>query len=309
MNCTSCGANLTPGVAICPLCGTPAPYNANPAGSSPQYDPTVAAPPYGGTPPPPSTAYGTPSYGVPPPNPYGPPPQPQQNFYGAPPQQGSYGAPPQQGGYVAPPPQPGNMYAYGTQPPPKRRSRLGLILGIVALVLVLACAGISFGVYQALKNTGNNIVSSVEATATTSTNTYGSPSGQTIDPAAAAIISSPQTSSAVDNNLAPTKPTTSFTTGQDVYVTFSISSNGKDGYIEAKWYQNGQHLSTRQFHHSASNDVGYFSRTFADSGDGIAELYWCTKANCSDEKLAQVVKFTVATASIQPPNQPLAAFL
>lgn len=316
MNCTSCGANLTPGVTICPLCGTPAPYNTNPAGGPPQYDPNVPASPYGGTPPTPSTAYGTPSYGAPPPNPYATPPQPQQNFYGSPTQQGSYGTPPQQGGYVIPPSQPGNMYAYGTQPPPKRRSRLGLILGIIALVLVLACAGISFGVYQALKNTGNNIVSSVEATATafsgtatTSTNTSGPPSGQTIDPAAAAIISSPQTSSAIDNNLAPTKLTTSFKTGQDVYVAFNISSNGKDGYIEAKWYQNGQRLSTRQFHHSASNDVGYFSRTFADSGDGIAELYWCTKADCSDERLAQVVKFTVATASIQSPNQPLAAFL
>ncbi len=192
------------------------------------------------------------------------------------------------------------MYAYGTPPPPKRRSRLGLILGIIALVLVVACAGISFAVYQGLKQTGNTIVSSLDATATalvgtatSSTNTSVSPSGQTINATAAAIITSPQTSSAIDNNLAPTKPTATFTAGHDVYVTFNISSNGQDGYIEAKWYQNGQHLSTKQFHHSASNDVGYFSKTFTNSGDGIAELYWCTKADCSDEKLAQVVKFTV----------------
>jgi len=304
MNCTSCGANLPQGAAQCPLCGNPTSYNvAKPAGSPqydptvvtpqpgpgnpPQIDPTIAASPFGGTPPPPSTAYGTPSYGTPPnpyntppatPYPYNMPPQ-QQNLYGTPP-------PPQQGGYVAPPPQQG--YGYGTPPPPKRRSRLGLILGIIALVLVVACAGISFAVYQGLKQTGNTSVS---------------PSGQTINTTAAAIITGPQTSSAIDNNFAPTKPTTTFTAGQDVYVTFNISSNGQDGYIEAKWYQNGQHLSTRQLHHSASNDVGYFSKTFTNSGDGIAELYWCTKADCSDEKLAQVVKFTVATASIQPPTQ------
>ncbi len=293
MNCTSCGANLTLGVAICPLCGTPAPYNTNSAGGPPQIDPAIAASPYGGTPPPPSTVYGTPSYGAPPPpNRYEAPPPPQQNFYRTPPppHQSGYVASPQQGGYVAPPPQQGGMYTYGTPPPPKRRSRLGLILGIIALVLVVACAGISFAVYQGLKQTGNTIVS---------------PSGQTINATAAAIITSPQTSSAIDNNLAPTKPTTTFTAGQDVYVTFNISSNGQDGYIEAKWYQNGQHLSTRQLHHSASNDAGYFSRTFANSGDGVAELYWCTKADCSDEALAQVVKFTVATASIQPPTQPL----
>ncbi len=312
MNCTTCGANLPSGAATCPLCGTSTPYNVSPSSGTPPIDPTVVSSPYGGAPPP-STAYGTPSYGAPPPpNPYEAPPPPQQNFYGTPPppQQSGYVASPQQGGYVAPPPQQGGMYAYGTPPPPKRRSRLGLILGIIALVLVVACAGISFAVYQGLKQTGNTIVSSLDATATalvgtatSSTNTSVSPSGQTINATAAAIITSPQTSSAIDNNLAPTKPTATFTAGHDVYVTFNISSNGQDGYIEAKWYQNGQHLSTKQFHHSASNDVGYFSKTFTNSGDGIAELYWCTKADCSDEKLAQVVKFTVATASIQPPTQ------
>src|SRR6266487_388076 len=185
MNCTSCGANLPQGAAQCPLCGNPTPYNVAKPASSPQYDPTVVTPqpgpgnppqidptiaasPYGGTPPPPSTAYGTPSYGTPPPPPnlyntppatpypYNMPPQ-QQNLYGTPP-------PPQQGGYVAPPPQQG--YGYGTPPPPKRRSRLGLILGIIALVLVVACAGISFAVYQGLKQTGNVITTSLNATST-----------------------------------------------------------------------------------------------------------------------------------------------
>jgi hypothetical protein len=305
MNCTSCGANLQPGTTVCPVCGTPVPYNANPSSGSSPFDPTVASSPYGGTPPP-STAYGPPSYGTPPPPnpyPYNAPPPPQQNFYGAPPpQQGGFVMPPpqQQGGFVMPPPQ----QMYPAQPPP-RRSRLGLILGIIALVLVVACAGISFAVYQGIKQAGTTINSSL-ATVTSLANTPTV--GKTIDPAAAAIIKNPQTSSAIDNNLAPTKPTTTFSTSQDVYVTFDISSNGQDGYIEAKWYQNGQLLSTKQFHHTASNDVGYFSRAFTNSGDGVAEIYWCTKADCSDEQLAQIVNFTVATASIHPPTQPLAAF-
>src|SRR6266536_771661 len=276
MNCTSCGANLPQGAAQCPLCGNPTPYNVAKPASSPQYcptvvtpqpgpgnppqiDPTIAASPYGGTPPPPSTAYGTPSYGTPPPPPnlyntppatpypYNMPPQ-QQNLYGTPP-------PPQQGGYVAPPPQQG--YGYGTPPPPKRSSRLGLILGIIALVLVVACAGISFAVYQGLKQTGNVITTSlnatstsIAATATSASNTTPTTAPTTINATAAAIITSPQTYTAIDNNLAPTKPTATFTAGHDVYVTFNISSNGQDGYIEAKWYQNGQHLSTKQFHHS-----------------------------------------------------------
>src|SRR5437588_1300502 len=92
MNCSSCGTNLPPGARVCPVCGTPTPYNAPGAGSSPQYnppgndyylppqqgvapgqdaqqnDPTVAASPYG---PPQSTGYGAPSYGAPPPPPVG----------------------------------------------------------------------------------------------------------------------------------------------------------------------------------------------------------------------------------------------
>src|SRR6266567_5448908 len=178
MNCTSCGANLQPGTTACPLCGTPVPYNANPSSGSSPFDPTVAASPYGGTHPP-STAYGPPSYGTPPPPnpyPYNAPPTPQQNYYGAPPQQ--------QGGYVMPPPQ----QMYPAQPPPKRRSRLGLILGIIALVLVVACAGISFAVYQGVKQTGtiiNNSLATVTSLANTPT------TGKAIDPAAAAIIKNP----------------------------------------------------------------------------------------------------------------------
>ena len=52
--------------------------------------------------------------------------------------------------------------------------------------------------------------------------------------------------------------------------------------------------------------VGYFSRTFANSGDGVAEIYWCTKADCSDEKLAQIVKFTITASSIIPSIRPVA---
>src|SRR6266516_3934294 len=143
MNCTTCGANLPPGAAACPLCGTPAPYNAGRPGSSPQYDPTVAVPQAG----PGGSPHQDPTL---PAQPYGGTPPQQQNYYGAPPQQ--------QGGYVVPPPQQGGMY--GAPQPPRRRSRLGLILGIIALVLIVACAGISFAVYQGVKQAGNTVISS-----------------------------------------------------------------------------------------------------------------------------------------------------
>src|SRR5450755_1806040 len=122
----------------------------------------------------PPTGYGAPAYGTPPmpgSNPYEPTPVNSYNAppppYEAPPQ---YGAPPmQQGGYV-PPPQVGpGGYGYGA-PPPKRRSRVGLIVGIVLLVVVLACVGISALVYLGAKQG----IDSVTATATSVSGTVTS---------------------------------------------------------------------------------------------------------------------------------------
>ncbi len=133
MNCSSCGANLPIGAAVCPVCGTPTPYNVASSGSSSPYDSTVPASPYGGTPPP-ATAYGSPPYGTSPSlssNPYQPLPS---NPYEVAPNP-----------YNPPPP----LYS---PPPPRRRSRVGLIIGIVALVFILSCVGIFGGLYVVGKN-------------------------------------------------------------------------------------------------------------------------------------------------------------
>ncbi|OLB35428.1 MAG: hypothetical protein AUG45_00790 [Ktedonobacter sp. 13_1_20CM_3_54_15] len=344
MNCTTCGANLPPGATACPLCGTPTPYNAGRPGSSPQYDPTVAVPqagpggsphqdptlpaqPYGGTPPPPSTAYGSPGYGTPPPPPnpyetpsYNAPPQ-QQNYYGAPPQQ--------QGGYVVPPPQQGGMY--GTPQPPRRRSRLGLILGIIALVLIVACAGISFAVYQGVKQAGNTVISSnatstAEANATstssattptTSTNTTPTtstsgntgPSGTTIDPTAAGIITNTKMASAVDSNYNPTKVTDTFVTKQTIYATFKIDTNAPDGYVQGKWYADGKYAFSSKALAVKGDFLGYLSAEYNIATQGAVELYWCTQSNCSDGKLADVANFTVTTSGMHLTQPPALAFM
>jgi hypothetical protein len=359
MNCTSCGANLPQGAAQCQVCGTPTPYNvARPAGSpqydpnvaapqqpgpgsSPQYDPTVLAQPYGGTPnppTPPSTAYGSPSYGTPPPpppdayntppaSPYGAPP-PQQNYYGTP--------TPSQGGYVAPPQQPGGMYAPQQPPqqPPKRRSRLPLILGIIALVLIVACAGISFAVYQGLKQTGNSLVSSINATSTadaatttstsntpttsttptttnatpTTSSSGASPSGLPIDSTAAGIITNAQMASGVDSNFKPTTVKSTFGIKQTIYATFNIDPNAPPkGYVIGKWYSNGTYAFSSKILAVESNFVGYLSAEYNIATQGTVELYWCVQANCSDAKLADVVNFTVTPSSIRgTPPQALA---
>ena len=276
--------------------------------------PSYGVPPQGATPSNPyqqpvQDAYG--NYGVPAqPNAYG---QPAQPNYGYPPQghpsQPNYGYPPAPGqpvqtnygypqgqpqaGYV--PPVPG---AYGAVPaPPKKRSHVGLIIGIVLGAVLLLCviAAILIGVIA------NQAGKTITATATKVANTTGAPSGKAIVPSASAILSNPQTSTDVDSNYNPTHVTSTFTTNQMVYVTFDIDSGSQDGFIEAKWYADGQLLSDRSFAHTHTHNVGLFSHTYTTAtNNGVTELYWCTQSNCSDAQLAQVVHFTVTSSSFVP---------
>jgi hypothetical protein len=331
MNCNTCGASLPPGASFCTTCGSPTPYNASPAGSPQQLDPTVAAAPYGApgadqpqvdpafgaSPPPPPTAYGSQPYNA---QSYGAPPPPQTpyqpNQYGAGWQQGAYGAPPQ---------------------PPKKRSRLGLILGIIGGVLLLLCVGTVFIFYQI----GKSAVSSVSATATADarTATAGNssvdatttaavatitaatggltppagegapPSGQSIDPNAASIITNPQTASAVNTNTAkPTKLAKTFAVSAEVYVTANLNPNGKNGFMQVKWYAGNTLVhSSKILDITPSDAYAYFGWSFDNATLGTAELYWCTLKDCSDGKLAHVVNFTVSATGIRPSGQPAIA--
>src|SRR5215470_10411419 len=142
MQCRSCGAVLPSRAAFCTNCGAATPYNisgqpgAQPAGPS-QYQPIdPSSPPYSPPPTPqPGIAFTVseaPSYGTPPPNPYGTPGEP-----------GAYTAPP-------PPPTPyGGQYAPApgsfippNQPPRRQGPNIGLIIGIVAIVVLLVAGGL-----------------------------------------------------------------------------------------------------------------------------------------------------------------------
>lgn len=283
MNCRICGAPLSSGMAICPSCGTPLTINSGGADQA-SYEPTL---PSQSVPPQPPTSYGVPPYGYPAPqDPYhSMPSTTPQNVYGAP----TYGTPP-----VSLPNQQPYGYAPAMMPAPgvynpampqsaKPKSRVGRIIGIVvAAVLLLSCLGI-YGLYKIGSAASN----------TTSTTTTGVPSNNNAVASASAIISQVQTSNAVDSNYNPTTTTSTFTVQQRIYVTFQINSNGNDGYIEGRWFLNGQRVYTYTFHHSASNTQGYFSIPYTRAGNGAIALYWCTKSDCSDAQLAQVVQFTV----------------
>ena len=324
MNCTNCGVPLRQGVVICPNCGASNPYNISDPAASP-YTPygspsqPQAGQNYAQAPgaPPPSTAYGTPAdpYGYQqgnpsPPNLYGQPSSPYSPYGATVPNQGAYGnSDPNQAPYGAPPagygypqanpvgPTPGMPGAYGTFPapqPPKRRSRAGLIIGIVILVVVLACGG-SIAALAIIGSKGAATTNTSTPTpAVTATTSGVVPGTSQISASAAAVLTEIQTSSAVDNNYLPTKVTKNFTSKQTVYLTFHVDSKGSDGYIVVKWYLNGQLLTSDKLQHSAQNDHGYFSLPYNEVGQGAAAMYWGTKADLSDSQLASVVSFNVA---------------
>jgi cytoskeletal protein RodZ len=328
MNCQTCGAPLPPGAQVCPNCGAATPYNPGYGGGPSQVDPTVLAgpsnpsSPYGGTPP---TAYGSSpnNYGVPPSpqNPYEAPPPPpnqygeqygtpQQNAYGTPaaPQQYPYNAQQQPGGYGVPP------------QAPKRRSKIGLIIGVVVLVVLVLCIGISVAVYEIGKNTStttgtptatakSTATTSSGTTPTTSTSTGQAPSGNAIDSTAAGIVSHLQTASAIDSNYNATSLSSTFKVNQPVYVTYQLNMGGQTGYVEVKWYVAGQFGKSKIFNaNDPSYTHGYFSETYTVPTKGEAELYWCTQADCSDEALAGFVNFTISSSSLHTGGQPSMAF-
>jgi hypothetical protein len=310
MNCQTCGRPLPTGVGFCPSCGAATPYNTVGQNVSSPYAPTIASPygaqsalaseqvnPYTYSPAAgnPYTAYG--AAGMPAQDPYNNTPYagrvPAQNACaapaGAPPY--SYNAP-GTGGYP-PGMQPGT---YGTNVLPKRRSRVGLIIGIAVVGLVLLCGGL----IAVIGATVGKSATAASGTPTSATTTTGAPTSNDVVVAASKIIFNAQTSSAIDSNDLPTKVTTAFPAGQYVYLTFQEDSLGKNGYIQVKWYKDGSLASTHILKHSGQNDHGYFSRVYGDTGDGVAALYWCTQSSCSDAQLAQVAKFTITTAAAAP---------
>lgn len=317
MQCSTCGNSLPPGATFCTNCGAKVNSQGRP-GSQPygsQIEPTIAASPYDAPPnaqppgqsPVPPTAYGAPSYNSPQQYSFeAPPPPPPPYAYGAPPTPpGTYGAPPSYGAPFSPPP--GSYTPPGQQPPARRKGPgVGLIIGIVVLLLLVVGGGI-FALRAATNGTKTNTntptvttASPTPATSITPTPIVTPTTGETlptsaqIDPAAAAIITKAQTASAIDSNDAPTQLTSSFKVGQTVYVTFNLATNGQSGYVEAKFYFDSTYVKNNILTVKPTYDHGYFSVPYNQPATGTIGLYWCTQSNCSDDKLATFVTFTVA---------------
>ena len=323
MQCKFCGSSLPSDAHVCPTCGNMVDSNAQGYNEPTQYGGNTTDINPG------QTLYSSPTEAhiVPPPPSYGTPPYPQSSSspYNQPyPPQGApayqpyqqQGVPPYQQPYQQPSnsqpgipygnnaPYPGQITGYAP-PTQKPRSRVGLIIGIIALVLVVLCVGGSVLAYLGSKNdtpttNTNATATAVEATPTASVDT---PSGTAIDPQAAAIVVNPQTATQIDKDtLEPVKGKTSstFQTYQSIYVTFDLNPKNFDAsketdYINARFYIGSKSvLKDDPLKIGTDNFNGYFSADYYQATtEGSAELYWCHTSTCSDGKLAQVVHFTV----------------
>ena len=288
MNCTSCGSNLPPGAASCPVCGMPTPYNVTGPRSNPsQYDPTIAAsqPPYGTNPPrsygtnPPGSygtnppgSYGTnpPSYGGNPPtpaSPYGAPPPPP-TAYGTPgtPMADPYGSPGvdpySQPGVNYGQGQPGMNYAQGQPqqsfsppptaptPPPKKSGRGRIIaLVIVALVVIIVAAGIVGAVVV-----NNNNTQHANATATAST--------QAAHLTATSVVNQNMTATAVA--ITTTYP---FSNNLKLNDPLVDNSKGQNWDTVTPGATNGGCVFTASSYHVSEPQSGFFNTCMANNSN------------------------------------------
>jgi hypothetical protein len=295
MKCISCGLPLSPSriATNCPRCGTPtnSDQKATSTPTKPEYQQTNW-----GTAGVVDAGAGTPfpnyqwAQNVQAPPTYSPPPQSPQYV-----QMRSSGSVSQPGFSPGPPRQ--------ITPPPggSRNIKPGFI---VAGLCILAGGLILIFVYfLALGVSGNNSSNSAIKTSTPNTSTpTAAPTATTVpSPTATAFpgqqyINNAQMSNAVDpNSLQPTQLTTTFKTGQKIYVSFQLHPPGHNGAVCIIWYLNSKQITNFSLPVSATSKYSYAYSIYGGAGAAYVELYWASTTQCTDQVLAQHVDFAVTT--------------
>lgn len=136
--------------------------------------------------------------------------------------------------------------------------------------------------------------------ATVSSPTPQTPSGNAIDPSAAALITNITTTGSVDPLTAAPGPTTqTFKTNATVYVVFQLDLKDFDFkahntvYVQAKFYGDKTVVYQGMLIFTEQKAGGFFEAQYTQPKAGSVELYWCLQASCSDGKLAQTASFTI----------------
>lgn len=296
MRCTSCGMPLSPNRASanCPRCGTPL-QNVQKATATltpQQFDQSGWGQPLSNP--------GIDTWNQPVQAPYAPfaaPATPMTSM----PQATPVSFPEQQGWQPAPeitptfPPQ-------QTSPLKVQRStRLGLT--VASLCILTSALLLIFVYFMALglpnttsSNPGiSNVTQTIPSpTARTSPAVTPSPTVTTATYPGQQYIDNAQMATGIDpTTLQPTQVTTTFRTGQTIYVTFNVHTGGHSGAVCASWFLNGQQTTSYGFNLGANSHVSYATALYNTPGSGYVELFWATSKACTDELLAQKVNFTV----------------
>ncbi len=289
MRCTSCGLPLSPThtPTNCPRCGTPTGVAST--ASQPQYQ----------------QAFWEPARVV--------------DAIGSPPAQYQWPQNEQSAPDFSPFIQPeqhwtGQAYRpeYSPVPPPQipaeegiNFTKLGLI---IAGLCILAGSLLLIFVYFSATGLPGSGSGNSPATSTSGGTSHASTSTPTNAPTATAIptqttafpgqqyIDNAQTSAAVDqNSLQPSQVTTTFKTGQNIYISFHVHPNGQAGAVCIIWYLNSKPITNFSLPVSSTSKYSYAYAIYGGAGPAYVELYWASSTQCTGKVLAQQVNFTVTS--------------
>ena len=113
-------------------------------------------------------------------------------------------------------------------------------------------------------------------------------------------ITTAQTASAIDKHGMALNSTTSFSTGQTVYIVYSVTDAGP-GTATIKLYDNGAFVDAMvQSFPQRSSYNAYFQFQATRAGNWEADLYWQNRGAAGDGALEQRVTFLVGASSLLP---------
>lgn len=188
-------------------------------------------------------------------------------------------------------------------PAPKKQGagiKIALVGLITATLLLAVIAVVGFTrLGKASPNTQGTVVSAPTGTqaATSPTTASASPTTAASATATGTPYPAQQYIDGAQMVTDPTtaQPTSSFTVGSKMYVTFNLHPPAQGGEACSIWYLNGTQITTAAIPVPANNHASNIWAIYSTAGPAYVELYWASDATCADKTLAQHVDFTVTT--------------
>ena len=206
---------------------------------------------------------------------------------------------------------PRRLYA----PPPKKKSNPRVLFMVAGICVLLSALILGFVAVNVFAGSGKGSPTTANTTAPKATATRGSTSQAAASATASSANASPTASAspsatgtaypgqqyisgaqmvASDPSKTPgQQPTTSFTVGSNMYVTFTVNPPSQGGAVCAYWYLSGNQVTSFTQAVKSTTHSSYTYATYGSAGQAYVELYWASDKTCSDKVLAQHVDFTV----------------